>query len=126
MTIRNEIEKVVTITLIRIGIKCDLVGFSYLEKAIEYVIEDGKLAYNLKSLYSKVADAFDVKNPFRVEANIQNAIAFAYNTKGFDSLNKLFGMEVVATSHKPSTAEFIMLVAEYYNLQLYRHTKSAL
>ena len=126
MATKNEVERMVTITLIRIGIKCDLVGFSYLTKAIEYVIEDGKLAYNLKSLYAKVANDFSVKNPIRVEANIQNAITFTYNTKGFESFNQLFGMEVVSPIHKPSTAEFIMLVAEYYNLQLYKQTKSAL
>lgn len=125
MTIHNELEKVITITLIRIGIKCDLVGFSYLAKAVEYVIEDAKLAYNLKLLYQKVADDFEVKNPFRVEANIQNAITMTYNTKGFDSLNSIFGMQVVLPGHKPSTAELITLVAEYYNLQLYKNAKSA-
>ncbi|MGN1201232.1 MAG: sporulation initiation factor Spo0A C-terminal domain-containing protein [Candidatus Caccovivens sp.] len=117
----KEIEKIVKLTLIRIGVKCDLIGFSYLAKAIEYAIAEPMQVYNLKGLFADVAKFYGVKNPFRVEANIQNAITFTYNNKGFDVLNKLFGMEVVKKGYKPTSAEVIKLVAEYYEMGLYKN-----
>lgn len=117
---KNEIEKIVKLTLIRIGIKCDLVGFSYLAKAIEFAIEDPMQVYNLKGLFADVAKFYNVKNPFRVEANIQNAITFTFNSKGFGVFNDLFKMDVIKGNYKPTTAEVIKLIAEYYEMGLYK------
>ncbi len=117
----SEVERVVKLTLIRIGIKCDLVGFSFLVKAVELVIEKPMLVYNLKNLFKIVAEQLGIENPFRVEANIQNAITLTYNTKGFDIVNKIYGMEIFKPGYKPTTAEIIKLVAEYYNLGLYKN-----
>ncbi|MBP3619854.1 MAG: hypothetical protein J6J24_04255 [Clostridia bacterium] len=116
----NEVSKVVRLTLIRIGIKCDLIGFSYLSVAIEMVVEEPMLVYNLNKLFEKVAKVCNAKSAFRVEANIQNAISFTYNQKGFNSVNDLFGMEVFKSGHKPTTAEIIKLVSEYYLMGLYK------
>lgn len=120
MTETNEIEKVVKLALIRIGIKCDLVGFSYLSKAVELVIETPSKLYKLSKLFEEVAKVYNVKKPFRVEANIQNAITLTYNTKGFSALNELYQMKIMERDYKPTTAEIIKLVAEYYLLGLYK------
>lgn len=119
MTETKEIEKVVKLALIRIGIKCDLVGFSYLSKAVELVIEAPSKLYKLSKLFEEVAKIYDVKNPFRVEANIQNAITLTYNTKGFSAINDLYNMKIIEQDYKPTTAEIINLVAEYYLLGIY-------
>ena len=79
---RSEIEMIIKLTLIRIGIKCDMIGFVYLEKAIEYVVESPFFVYNLRNLFKAVADFYGVKNPYRVEANIQNAIRATYDLRG--------------------------------------------
>ncbi len=120
MTETKEIEKVVKLALIRIGIKCDLVGFSYLSKAVELVIETPSKLYKLSKLFEEVAKIYDVKNPFRVEANIQNAITLTYNTKGFSAINDLYNMKIIEKGYKPTTAEIINLVAEYYLLGIYK------
>lgn len=117
----KEVQRIIKLTLIRLGIKCDLVGFSYLVHAVEVAIEQPMLVYNLKKLFAIVAKKCNVENPFRVEANIQNAIALTFNTKGFSSINDLYGMEVFKPNYKPTTAEIIKLVAEYYNLGLYKN-----
>jgi len=122
----SEIEKIIKLTLIRIGIKCDMVGFVYLEKAIEFVIESPFYVYNLKDLFKKVAEYFGVQNSYRVEANIQNAISATYDLRGFDAINEIFHMEVFEPKRKPSTAELIKLIAEYYKLKLYEVEKSML
>lgn len=117
----KEVQRIIKLTLIRLGIKCDLVGFSYLVHAVEVAIEQPMLVYNLKKLFVIVAKRCNVENSFRVEANIQNAITLTHNTKGFSSINDLYGMEVFKPNYKPTTAEIIKLVAEYYNLGLYKN-----
>lgn len=116
----NEVEKIVKLALIRIGIKCDLVGFSYLTKSIELVIETPSKLYNLSKLFDEVAKIYNVKNPFRVEANIQNTITQTFNTKGLQGVNELYGMKIFDEKYKPTTAEMINLIVEYYNLGLYK------
>ena len=122
----NEVEKIVKLALIRVGVKCDLVGFSYLSKSIELVIETPAKLYNLSKLFDEVAKIFDVKNPFRVEANIQNAITQVYNTKGLQGINDLYGMKIFDEKYKPTTAEMINLIVEYYNLGLYKEVETNL
>ncbi len=117
----SEKEKIIKLTLIRLGIKCDYVGFSYLVHAIDIAIDQPMLVYNLKKLFVLVAERCGVENPFRVEANIQNAITFTYNTKGFMAVNDIYGLEVFEPGHKPTTAEMIKLVAEYYEMELYKN-----
>ena len=120
MESKTDMQRIIKLTLIRLCIKCDLVGFSYLVQSIEIAIEQPMLVYNLKKLFAIVAQRCNVENPFRVEANIQNAITLTYNTKGFSSINEMYGMEVFKSNYKPTTAEIIKLVAEYYNLGLYK------
>lgn len=122
----NEVEKIVKLTLIRIGIKCDLVGFSYLSKAIELVIRTPSKLYNLSKLFDEVAAIYSVKNPFRVEANIQNAITQTFNTKGLQKVNDLYKMKIFDEKYKPTTAEMINLIVEYYNLGLYKDVETNL
>ncbi len=121
----SEIEKIVKLALIRLGIKCDLVGFAYLARAIEYVIETPSKLYNLAKLFGEVAEDYEVRNPFRVEANIQNAITQAYNTKGLQGINDMYKMEVFDEKYKPTTAEVINLIVEYYNLGLYKNVDTS-
>ena len=117
--IEKEKDKIVKLTLIRIGIKCDHVGFTFLVQAVKEVIENPELIHDLRRLFTIVAQKCGAKDFFRVEANMHNAIVFTHKTKGFGFINKLYGMEVLSPERKPTTAEVIRLVAEYYSLGLY-------
>ena len=115
----SEMERVIRLALIKIGIKCDFIGYTYLAHAAKMVVDEPMLVHDLKSLFAKVAKLCNVKNPFRVEANIQNAINYTYNNRGFSGINDLFGMEVCGAEHKPTIAEIVKLISEYYLLGLY-------
>lgn len=117
----NETEKIIKLMLIRIGIKCDFVGYNYLAQAVQVVLENPKLLYDLRALFTVVAEQSGAPSAFRVEANIQNAIKYTYNKKGFEAINELYGMQVLKPNHKPTTAEVINLCAEYYRLGLYKN-----
>lgn len=116
-----EMRKVVTMTLIKIGIRCDLCGFDYLRYAIELVILDPTLTRGVcKGLYVKVSEHFNIQNSNCVERNIRHAIDNTYVFKNFNNLNAMIGMQVFTLKDKPTVGELIRIVAEYYNLGLYK------
>ncbi len=116
----STIRKIIKLTLIRIGIRCDLIGFSYLCYAIELVILNPNLIHSLcKDLYTKVSEKFDVKKDSCVERSIRHAIENTYINKSFAELNRMFKMQLYTVDEKPTAGELIRLVAEYYNLGLY-------
>lgn len=116
-----HMRKVIRLTLIQIGIRCDLLGFNYLCYAAELVIQNPKLIHNLcKGLYVKVGKHFHLDKPESVERAIRNAITQTAETKSFSSLNKMLGCKIFAFNDKPTVGELINLVSEYYKLELYK------
>ena len=116
----SNMRKIIKLALIRIGIRCDLIGFSYLCYAIELVILDPELIHSLcKNLYTKVSEKFEVKKDNCIERRIRHAIENTYINKSFSELNKMFKMQLYTIDDKPTAGELIRLVAEYYNLGLY-------
>lgn len=121
---RLKVKKIVKMTLIKIGIRCDLIGFSYLCYAVELVIENPMLCHNLcKGLYAEVGKKFAIEKQCCVERSIRHAIDTTFNEKSFESINKMFGTELFSIYDKPTAGELIQLVAEYYNLGLYEQAQ---
>lgn len=121
----NELENmrnIIKLTLIRIGIRCDLAGFNYLCYAIELVVLNPSLIHNLcKRLYIEIGKKFEVKKDNCVERSIRHAIENTFINKSFSELNKMFNIQLYELNDKPTSGELIRLVAEYYNLGLYKN-----
>ncbi len=116
-----NMRRIIKLTLIRIGIRCDLIGFSYLCFAIELVVQNPKLIHNLcKGLYIEVGKKFDAGKESCVERSIRHAIENTYINKSFAELNKMFNTQLYTINDKPTAGELIRLVAEYYSLGLYK------
>lgn len=116
-----EMRRVIKLALIRIGIRCDLIGFNYLCFAIELVIQQPNLIHNLcKGLYVAISKKFSVKKENCVERSIRHAIDDTYINKSFAELNKMFKTQLYTIDDKPTVGELIRLVAEYYTLGLYK------
>ncbi len=112
-------EKIVKVALIKVGIKCDNIGFTYLTESILQVIKEPYLVYNVKNLFGVVAKKLGIDNYLKIESNIQNAINVTYNLKGFNSINELYGIDVIRPDRRPTVAEFINLIAQYYLLRMF-------
>ena len=121
----SEIEKIIRLALIRLGIKCDTLGYNLITLATVKVIENPKLTSNQTQLFTLVSKEVKTLTPFRIEANILNAITYTFRKNGLVTFNELFGMEIMKGDYKPSTAEFLRLLAEYYNLGLYKQYKQS-
>lgn len=117
----EEKERQIKLALIRVGIKCDHAGYCYLTEAISMALDNPKLVENTHMLFEKVAQSLGVESAFRVESNIRNAITYTYLHRGFGMINTMYGMEVLSKNHKPTIAEFIRLMVQYYTLGLFNH-----
>lgn len=116
-----NMRKVIKLALIRIGIRCDLIGFSYLCYAVELVISNPNLSHNLcKGLYIEIGKRFQASKENNVERSIRHAIENTYVNKSFAELNRMFKTNLYTIDDKPTAGELIRLVAEYYNLELYK------
>lgn len=120
----KEIDKIKTIihyTLIRIGFRVDLVGFNYLSYAIEIAISLPEETRNLcKGIYAIVAKKFNTPGSSSVERSIRHSIDNTYQNKTFMEINEMFNMNIFSPKDKPTAGELIKLIAEYYNLEIYK------
>jgi len=117
----SKIRKVIKLALIKIGMRCDLTGFTYLCCAVELVVQSPNLIHNLCSgLYSKVGLNCNRMSGSCVERNIRHAIEDTYIEKSFAELNRMFKAQLFTIDDKPTAGQLIKLLAEYYNLGLYK------
>ena len=117
----EKIQKIIKLALIKIGFRCDLDGFSYICKAVEIVISNPDSIHHLcKKVYANVAKVCNETNPSSVERCIRHSIENTYINKSFAELNRMFKSQLYTIDDKPTVGELIRLLAEYYNLELYK------
>lgn len=116
-----NMRKIVKLAFIRIGIRCDMSGFRYLCKAVEFVILDESLLHSLcKRLYPMIASEFNLDNVGTVERCMRHAIENTAEIKSFVEINKMYNCLIFTIDDKPTVGELIHLVAQYYLLGLYK------
>lgn len=122
MSEHDKMVKVIRFALVKIGCKINHLGFQYLCCAIEIVIMNPRAIHNLlKEVYQKISDEYNVGNMMTVHSSIRNVIEQTYETGSFLEINKLFNTEIYTLDDKPTCGEIIGLLAEYYNLKLYKN-----
>ena len=121
MSEHEEMVKVIRFALVKIGCKINHLGFQYLCYAVELVILNPGAIHNLlKEVYQKISDVFGVGNLMTVHSSIRNVIELTFETGSFIEINNLLKMNIYTLDDKPSCGEIIGLIAEYYNLKLYK------
>lgn len=121
----EKMRKIIKLALIKIGMRCDLIGFSYLCYGVELVVQNPKLINRLcKDLYVQISEKFNVKNVYCVERSIRHAIDKVLENNGFEELNKMFKSKLYGKNEKPTSGELIRLISEYYVLGLYENDVS--
>ncbi|MBR1890453.1 MAG: sporulation initiation factor Spo0A C-terminal domain-containing protein [Clostridia bacterium] len=119
--LQSEVENVTKLTLIKMGVRSDLIGFQYLTCAVRLVVEEPNLIHNLcGGLYVRVGQVCNITAIGCVERSIRHVIENTYINRGFTSLNKMFNTNIYSVKDKPTAGELINLLAEYYKLGLYK------
>lgn len=101
-------------TLKRMGFSASLQGYRYLLYAILLAIQCPEMLHQITTfLYPTIARKFNV-SVSSVERCIRNAIEIAWLRGDIDFNNELFQYSVNAEKGKPTNAEFISVITEYY------------
>ena len=115
---KTSIESMVTSIIHEIGVPAHIKGYQYLREAIIIAVNDMDVINAItKVLYPQVAKTFQT-TPSRVERAIRHAIEVAWDRGDLDTLQRFFGYTVSNTKGKPTTSEFIALIADKLQLQL--------
>ena len=115
---QTSIETMVTNIIHEIGVPAHIKGYQYLREAIIIATQDMDVINAItKVLYPQVAKTFQT-TPSRVERAIRHAIEVAWDRGDLDTLQRFFGYTVSNTKGKPTTSEFIALIADKLQLQL--------
>lgn len=105
-------EETVKTLLLEIGIPANLKGYSYLSCAIGLLVEQNKISGSItKELYPAVALKYN-STVSRVERGIRHAIEIAWCRGKIKHINEIFGINIYNDYEKPTSCEFISLVAD--------------
>lgn len=111
---RNEqsMNDKITLLLLQMGIPSNLKGYSYLRTAIKLCVEDRSSIEGItKCLYPQIAQFF-ATSPNKVEHAMRHAIGKAWNDKGIQMRETLFG-RTVGDKNKPTNSAFIATLTDY-------------
>ena len=112
-----SLESVVTDIIHEIGVPAHIKGYQYLREAIILTINDmDAINAVTKVLYPEVAKKFST-TPSRVERAIRHAIEVAWDRGDVETLQKFFGYTVSGIKGKPTTSEFIAMIADCLSLR---------
>lgn len=116
MTVKYDIETVVTDILCRFGIPANVKGFSFLRICVIEAVSDPTAVNGItKKMYPKIAKKFGT-TVATVERNIRTALDIAWKRGNDEKFEEYFGKCVKRTDKRPKTAEFIAMIADKIRL----------
>ena len=121
-----DIEAQVTKIIHQIGVPAHIKGYQYLRTAILMTVSDSDIINSVtKVLYPSVAKKYSTTTS-RVERAIRHAIEVAWDRGDIDTLNSYFGDTIQNHRGKPTTSEFIAMIADNLRLKYKIHGGSEL
>ncbi len=117
-----ERAKIIKLTFLKIGIRCDMHGFNYFCDAVNYAIENPNLLNHLcDGLYKKVGEKYHVKKTDSVERCMRHALDDCFEKKTYARVD--FSQDFLKLNNKPTVGGLIRTVAESYMLGLLEFKK---
>ena len=108
-------NKTIADTLKELGIPVNILGYRYLNDAIELALKDETIIHRVsKEIYPAVAD-INKSTASRVERNIRHAIEFAFTKSKSPILFDVFKNTVSNKTGAVTNSTFIATVTEYIN-----------
>ena len=114
---KRDLERDVTNMIHDIGVPAHIKGYQYLRDAIILSVNDMEMLNSItKILYPTIAKRHQT-TPSRVERAIRHAIEVAWSRGKVDTIEELFGYTVSDRKGKPTSSEFIALLADKIRLE---------
>lgn len=112
----NNMKKIITKELKKLGCPAHLDGYEYVRNAIELVIADHSMLESItKTLYPTVAKNFGTTCS-RVERAIRHAVELVWDNADYDTLDEYFGNSVNSNKAQATNKLFIATVADIIKL----------
>lgn len=115
-------EKLAADFLLTLGIPARIRGYHYLREAVRMVLDSPELLRRItKELYPGIAHKFST-TASKVERAMRHAIDVAWDRGRLDSINSVYGYQVLSPDDKPSNGEFIALIGALIGDKSTRHS----
>ena len=90
----QELDKIITNSLVTLGVPAQLNGYKYLRVAIRLVVEDPTVVSAVtKKIYPVIADMYKASAP-SVERAIRHAVEVSWNRGNVQEMDRLFGYTI--------------------------------
>jgi len=117
-TVQVDLKQIVTDLMHEIGTPAHLDGYEYLRTSIMMAVEDAKVLNGItKILYPTIAKKCSSTDS-GVERSIRTAIEVTWSRGNKETVNKIFGNTVSASTGRPTNSEFIALIADHIRMKL--------
>lgn len=108
----KNVEVEVTRMIQQMGVPAHVKGYQYLRDAIVSVVQEVSLLGAVTTeLYPMIADKYQTA-PSRVERGIRYAIELTWDRGNVEFMNRFFGYTIHSDRGKPTSSEFIAMVAD--------------
>lgn len=113
---RNNMERVVTDFILKLGVPANIKGYRFLREGIMMVWDDMELASSVtKLLYPGIAKKYGTTDK-KVERAIRNAVETSWKRGDEKVFFQLFGYSQNMGRTRPTNSEFIARVADEIHL----------
>lgn len=109
---RNEMERVVTDQILKLGVPANIKGYRFLREGIMMVLNDMEMVESVtKLLYPGIAKRYGTTDK-KVERAIRNAVETSWKRGDEKVFLQLFGYSQNTGRTRPTNSEFIARVAD--------------
>ncbi len=116
----GNIDAMIVEVIQRIGLPPGSKGYHYAKWAIKQLLGNPSLANHMTTkLYPAIAEQYN-STAGRVERNIRHAIEVAWNKGDLEYIEQLFGYTIDENKGKPTNTAFLVTIANFIQLRLYR------
>lgn len=114
----QELDKIITNSLVTLGVPAQLNGYKYLRVAIRLVVEDPTVVSAVtKKIYPVIADMYKASAP-SVERAIRHAVEVSWNRGNIQEMDRLFGYTINYEKGKPTNSEYIAMIADHIRMDM--------
>ena len=114
----QELDKIITNSLVTLGVPAQLNGYKYLRVAIRLVVEEPTVVSAVtKKIYPVIADMYKASAP-SVERAIRHAVEVSWNRGNVQEMDRLFGYTINHEKGKPTNSEYIAMIADHIRMDM--------
>lgn len=114
---KKDPEVLIFRVLMDIGAPDHLIGYPYVVRAVQMLIEEPALINSVIGLYESLGREFHT-SPSRVECSIRRLVEITWTRAEWGKLDKYFGNISDPNKGKPTNGEFLARLANIIRLQL--------